>query len=137
MGAVDEEESEERKGALMVGDTARGVISVDGSIFGMGGIASAMLGDRGAISCLSWIEWTIFSRPRDVMCFSFPLLLDNASSGVGDVVAWKLRSAGDSCWVSSLESDRVEMKDSTLAERTGTSLRLGLDLSKSIVGVVV
>ena len=41
------------------------------------------------------------------------------------------------CWVSSLESDRVEMKDSTLAERTGTSLRLGLDRWISIVGVVV
>lgn len=31
----------------------------------------------------------------------------------------------------------MEMKDSTLAERPGTSLRLGLDLAKSIVGVVV
>lgn len=31
----------------------------------------------------------------------------------------------------------METKDSTLAERPGTSLRFGLDLAKSIVGVVV
>lgn len=73
-GAVEEEdESEERKGALNVLGAPRGVISVDR---GTGGIASAMLGERGTISCLSWIEWTIFSRPKDVMCFSFPLLLE-------------------------------------------------------------
>lgn len=133
-GAVDEEEFEERKGALMVGDAARGVISVDG---GFGGIASAILGERGAISCLSWIEWTIFSRPREVICFSFPLLLDSEGSGFGAVLAWMLRGAVGGCWGSSLESDWMEAKDSTLAERQGTSLRLGLDLAKSIVGVVV
>lgn len=82
---MDEEESEERKGAWMMGDAARGVVVVDG---GIGGIASAMLGERGAISCLSWIEWTIFSRPKEVMCFSFPLLLDIMDSGFGDVLAW-------------------------------------------------
>ena len=134
-GAVDEEESEERKGALMVGDTARGVISVDG--LGNGGIASAILGERGAISCLPWIEWTIFSRPKEVMCFSFPLLLDSTGSGCGEVSAWMLRAAEGGCRVSSLESDRMEIKDSTLAERTGTSVQLGLGLAISIVGVVV
>ena len=48
-----------------------------------------------------------------------------------------LRGAVRGCCVSSLESDRIETNDSTLAERQGTSLRLGLDLVKSIVGVVV
>lgn len=134
-GAVDEEESEERKGALMVGDTARGVISVGG--LGNGGIASAILGERGAISCLSWIEWTIFSRPKEVMCFSFPLLLDSVDSGFADVLAWMLRGTEGRCWVSSLKSDRMEIKDSTLAERMGTSVQLGLGLAISIVGVVV
>lgn len=80
---MNEEDSEERKGASMVGDAARGVTSVDS---GIGGIASAILGERGAISCLSWIEWTIFSRPKEVMCFSFPLLLDNVGSDFGDVL---------------------------------------------------
>lgn len=93
-GAVDEEESEERKGALMAGDAARGVAVVDG---GIGGIASAILGERGAISCLSWIEWTIFSRPKEVMCFSFPLLLDSVGSGLGDALAWMLRGAVGGC----------------------------------------
>ena len=131
---MDEEESRDRKGTLIVGDSARGVISVDG---GFGGIASAMLGERGAISCLSWIEWTIFSRPKEVMCFSFPLLLDKVGSIFGDTLGWMLRGAVGGCLVSSLESDRMDTKDSTLAERQGTSLRLGLDLAKSIVGVVV
>ena len=71
------------------------------------------------------------------MCFSFPLLLERAGLGFGDVLAWMLRGAVAGCRFSSLESDRVEIKDSTLAERTGTSLRLGLDLVYSIVGVVV
>ncbi len=131
---MDEEESEERKGGSMVGDTARGVISVDG---GIGGMASAMLGERGAMSCLSWIEWTILSRPNEVICFSFPLLLDSAGSGFGGALGWMLRGAVGGCWVSSPESDRMETNDSTLAERPGTSLRLGLDLAISIVGVVV
>lgn len=71
------------------------------------------------------------------MCFSFPLLLDKAGSVFGDTLGWMLRGAVGSWWVSSLESDRMETKDSTLAERQGTSLRLGLDLAESIVGVVV
>lgn len=48
-----------------------------------------------------------------------------------------LKGAVDCCWASSLESERMETRDSTLAERPGTSLRLGLDLANSIVGVVV
>ena len=69
MGAVDDEESEERKGAFIVGDAGRGVMSVEGSTAGM---ASEILGERGPISCLSLIEHTIFSRPNDVRCFSLP-----------------------------------------------------------------
>ena len=73
------------------------------------------------------------------MCFSFPLLLDSADSGFGDVLAWMLRGAEGGCWVSSLKSDRMEIKDSTLAERMGTSVQLGLGLGLGvwIVGVVV
>lgn len=70
------------------------------------------------------------------MCFSFPPLLDSVS-GFDNMLAWMLSGAVRGCCVSSLESDRLETKDSTLAESTGTSLRLGLDLVKAIVGVVV
>ena len=83
-GAVDEEEPEDGKGALMVGDAGRGVISMEG---GIGGIASAMLGERGVISCLSWIEWTILSRPKEVMCLSFPLLFDSVGSVFDNALA--------------------------------------------------
>jgi len=43
-GAVEDEESEERNGAFMVGDVGRGVMSADGITIGM---ASAMVGERG------------------------------------------------------------------------------------------
>ena len=66
---MEEEEPEERNGAFMVGEVGRGVMSVEGKTAGM---ASEMLGERGPISCLSLIEQTIFSKPRDVMCFSLP-----------------------------------------------------------------
>ncbi len=72
-----------------------------------------------------------------MICFSLPLLLDRASSGLGDALQWMARGAVGGWWVSSLDSDRMETKDSTLAERPGTSLQLGLDLVRSIVGVVV
>lgn len=64
------------------------------------------------------------------MCFSRPLLLDKLGSGFAGVLVWMLRGAVGGCWVSSLEFDRMETKDSTLAERLGTSFRLGLDLAK-------
>lgn len=52
-GAVDEEESEERNGAFIVGDVGLGVMSREGST---AGIASEMLGERGPMSGLSLIE---------------------------------------------------------------------------------
>ena len=79
MGAVDEEESEDRNGAFIVGDTGRGVISVEGRI---DGIASDILGERGPISCLSLIEDTIFSKPSEVICFSLPREVAMAAVGL-------------------------------------------------------
>lgn len=52
-GAVEEEESEERKGAFIVGDVDWGAMSIEGRIVGM---ASEMLGERGPMSGLSLIE---------------------------------------------------------------------------------
>lgn len=53
MGAVDDEESDERKDMFMVGDVGRGVMSVDGMTEGT---APTMVDDSGSISCFSCIE---------------------------------------------------------------------------------
>ena len=71
-GAVDEEESEGCRLNFRAGDEERGVMSVEGNVVGT---ASAMDGDNGSITFFSLIEMTIFSSPKDVMCFSRPLLL--------------------------------------------------------------
>ena len=51
-GAVDAEESDDWNGALML-ETTRGMMLVGGGTVGIGGIAFAMLGERGVMSCLS------------------------------------------------------------------------------------
>lgn len=76
-GAVDEEDSEDRRGACIVGDAGRGVMSVEGRVVGT---ASAMDGESGSTFCCSLIESTIFSRRNEEMCFSRPLLTPVADS---------------------------------------------------------
>ena len=71
-GLVDDEESEKRSGACVVGDAARGVIFVDGNV---AGTASAIEGDNGSNSFFSLMLNIIFSNPSEVMCFSVPLLV--------------------------------------------------------------
>ena len=136
MGAVEDEESEEWNGALKVGDVGRGVMSGEGMT---DGIASDMLGERGPISCLSLIEQTIFSNPRDVMCFSLPREAAIVVGGLRLDEVWMSRGAvggvGEGC-ASSAVSDSSDDKESTLAESSGTSLQPGLGRAMSIAGVV-
>jgi len=136
IGAVEDEESEERNGASMVGEVGRGVMSVESNTAGM---ASEMLGDKGPISCLSLIEQTIFSKPNEVMCFSFPRDAAMVVGGFRFECVWISNGAvgedgddGDS----SVASDSSDDTESTLAESSGTSLRPGLDVLMSIAGVV-
>lgn len=130
---MDEDESEERKGAFIVGEVGRGVMSVDGRTWGM---ASEILGESGSMFCLSFMEHTIFSKPRDVMCFSLPRLVAMVVGGVrvGEGLMWR-GAVGDGLG-SSDTFESSDAKESTLAESSGTSLRPGLDLAKSIAGVV-
>ena len=134
ISAVEEEESEELLGALVVGEVGLGVMSVEGST---AGIASEMLGDSGPITFTSLIEHTIFSNPSDVMCFSLPR---EAAMVVGgllfDCVLMLRGTVGDGI-ESSFVSESSEQIDLTLPESSGTSSRPGLDLEMSIAGVVV
>ena len=50
IGAEIDDESDDRKGAWIVGEVGRGVISVEGST---DGIASEIVGESGPIRCLS------------------------------------------------------------------------------------
>lgn len=132
-GAVDEEESEERNGAFIVGDVGLGVMSREGSTAGM---ASEMLGERGPISGLSLIEYTIFSKPKDVMCFSLPR---EFATIVGELRCREDRIStgevgGDRD--SSESSESSDDSESTLFDSSGKSFRLGLGLAISIAGVV-
>lgn len=134
VGAVDDEESDDRYGAFSVGEVGRGIVSVEGIIEGM---AFVIVGERGAIACLSLTEQIIFSKPSDVMCFSRPR---EAAIVVGvDCAGDNLMSNGDmgDDSESSEASESSDASESTLAERSGTSLRPGGVLAMSIAGVVV
>ena len=101
------------------------------------GTASAIVGDKGSMSFFSLMEMTIFSRPNEVMCFSLPLpqLPDTSIRCVGG----RLISSGADCWVDdrcSRPSSSTEEMESTLADRSGMSLELGLGRFISIAGVV-
>ena len=130
---MEEDESEERKGAFKVGEVG---LSVDSDT---GGMASAILGDRGPISCLSLIEQTIFSSPKEVMCFSLPR---EAAMVVGGLRLESIRMSrgavgGGGDDDSATVSESCEQRESTLAESSGTSFRPGLDLVMSMAGVFV
>ncbi len=134
MGAVEDEESEERNGAFMEGDVGRGVMSVDGNT---AGIALAMVDERRSMCCLSWIDTTIFSRSNEVMCLSFPRLAAMVFCGLRDreVLAMS-RGAVGVCSGSSDVSESMEASESTLEESSGTSFSFSLVLTMSISGVV-
>lgn len=99
--------------------------------------ASVIDGDSGSMCFLSFIDWTIFSRPRDVMCFSRPRLL----------VRLPIEEAGDVRGMSrgriveerrhSNRSASIDATESTLADSSGMSFEPGRDLNTSIIGVVV
>ena len=76
-GAVDEEDSEDRRGACIEGDAGRGVMSVEGMSVGT---ALAMDGESGSIFFCSLIESTICSSRNEEIGFSRPLLTPLADS---------------------------------------------------------
>jgi len=130
---VDEEESEERNGAFMVGDVGLGVISRGGSTVG---IASEMLGERGPMSGLSLMEYTIFSSPKEVICFSLPRELATVVGKLCGIEERISTGAVGGDWGSSESSEASEDTESILWDSSGTSFRLGLGLTISIAGVV-
>ena len=79
IGAVEDEESDDRKGACIVGEAGLEVVSVDAS---NAGIAPARVGESGSSDCRSCIDVTIFSRPQGVMCLSLPRLTEKSGYDV-------------------------------------------------------
>lgn len=130
---MDDDESDERKGACIVGEFGRGVMSLEGN---KGGIASEIVGESGPICCLSWIDTTIFSRPSDVMCFSLPRLAVIMGLSVRGGEVLMLRGADGEHSGSSVGSDSSEATESTLDESSGMSFFFGLGLG-SFIAVVV
>lgn len=120
-------------GAMAVGDAGRGVMSMDRGMFGT---ASAIDGDKGSISFLSLIEITIFSKPREVICFSLPLLRLSSELGLGPWMLISTAPISNLRWPS-IRSASSDANESTLADNSGTSFDPGPGLETSIGGVVV
>ena len=94
------------------------------------------LGESGRSSFFSLIVITILSRCNDVMCFSFPLLLDSVDSRLEN--SGRLMSTApetDSVWFSSCSSSS-EAAESTLADSSGISSGSRLDFWILRVGTV-
>lgn len=89
------------------------------------------------MSCLSWMDTTIFSRSKEVMCLSFPRLAAIVVSGLRDGETLVMfRGAEGLCSGSPDASESLEASESTLDESSGRSFFFGLDLTTSIAGVV-
>ena len=115
------------------GEVGRGVVS--GVILGIAGRLAWSSSDKGDISVFSLMLMTIFSSPRAVMCFSFPLLRLNAESSMSSGVRFGLLENGLplAVCVWSVSSDATE---SPLRDNSGTSFGLGAGRVMSIAGVV-
>jgi hypothetical protein len=102
---------------------------------GMAGRLAARVGERGSKSVFSLMLMIIFSRPRDVMCFSLPLLRLSAESSASSRRRLEFRGnvAGLTVCVLSASSDAAE---STLEDNDGTSFALGCRRKTRIAGVV-
>ena len=133
-GAVDADDSEECMELCSEGDVGRGVRSV---VCRTGGIALVIdAGNGHGRSSCSCMSDTIFSRWTEVMCFSFPRLVDwfecAAPLGFDGTATSPVRD----CWGPSSSSKASESAESTLADNSGTSAFDGLDLVISTAGVV-
>jgi hypothetical protein len=115
------------------GDEGRGVISDMAD--GRAGRLAAIVGEKGFKLVFSLMLMIIFSRPRDVMCFSLPLLRLSAESPApsGRRPGFRGKVAGRAVCLLSASSDAAE---STLDDSGGTSFALGCRRGTWIAGVV-
>ena len=95
-----------------------------------------MVGESGVISVLYLTELIIFSNPKEVMCFSRPR--DVAMVLNGEVVGDESTQRGvvDGKSESSSASEFSDAIESTLADKSGTSDFLGIELATWMAGVV-
>jgi hypothetical protein len=115
------------------GEEGRGVIS--DMVSGIVGRLAAIFGDRGSMSVFSLMLMIIFSSPKDVMCFSLPLLRLSAESSASSGTCFEFRGNGVALAVCifSVSSDAAE---STLEDSEGISFGLGCRGRTWIAGVV-
>ena len=137
IAAVEDEESDDRCGARRICEVGSGEASAvngDDIIFGM---ASEILGESGVIFDLYLTEHIIFSKPKEVICFSRPREVAMVLDGEGlDNALIPMDDVGGEC-DSSMTLKSSEANESTLADKSGTSCRPGLVFVTSIAGVVV